>query len=430
MEGHKMKRQCKKRTRRTLLKRGLVFGVAAAGILAFSIHTSAAQPREVKIGLLAPITGPASDWGQKVYWSFQFASRILNEEGGIKSLGGAKVKIVLADTESKPEVGAIQGEKLIADKEILMLSGTNQSATAMLVTQAAERNHICFITSTDADPQLTQRGFQYTYRTLPLMPSYARDLIYFFRDMGKKTGKAAKKMAILTVNNIAGISGGDAAAKYGKEVGFEIVDYSKYDLATTRDFTGYISKYKSAGVDLVIGHNYAQDSILITRAMKELNFNPMAYSGILGHLAAQDYADTIGKDSNYIMAGTFFVTHAKLPRLQEFVTRYNKQSKVPAEGLLSCGFTVLAILRKALEESPTYDREKLQQAIDKVELKAGEHYCMQIDGVKWAPNHDNERARVFIIQWKNGIDNVVAPAEYREKEAVWRPTWDEISKEK
>ena len=238
-------------------------------------------------------------------------------------------------------------------------------------------------------------------------------------------------MAILTVNNIAGVSGGDAAAKYGKEVGFEIIDYSTYDPATTRDFTGYISKYKSAGVNLLVGHNYAQDSILITRTMKELNFNPLGFGGILGHLAAKDYADTIGKDSNYVIASTYFVIHARLPRLQEFVTRYNKQSKVKAEGLLYTDFTVLAILRAALEKSPTYDREKLQQAIDKVEIKAGEYNNMQIEGVKWAPNHDNVSARVFIEQWKDGVDNIVAPAIYSTKEALWpRPTWDEISKGK
>jgi ABC-type branched-subunit amino acid transport system substrate-binding protein len=249
--------------------------------------------------------------------------------------------------------------------------------------------------------------------------------------MGKKTGKAVKKMAALCENSIFGVSGGDGAIKYGKEVGFEVVDYSTYDAATTRDFAGYISKYKSAGVDLLVCHSRPQDSILITRTMKELNFNPLAYGGVYGHHTSTDFAESLGKDSNYVIGATSFSKLAKISRLQEFISRYEKQFKVSADGLMSYGFVILAVLKAALEKSPTYDREKLKQAIDKVEIRTGENNNLQIEGVKWAPNHDNALAGVFVIEWVNGVDNVVGPTKYATKEAVWpRPTWDTISKGK
>ncbi len=427
-----MKKEVKKITRRTFLKTGLVVGgAAAAGIPNFSLRTLNAQPKEVKVGLLAPLTGVSANWGQNTYNGFQLAAQLLNEEGGIKSLGEAKIKVVVVDTESKPEVAAIQAEKLVADKDILMLSGSNQSAASMLATQVAERSHICYVTGVDGAPQITERGFQYTYRTNPIMTHYARDFVYFARDMGKRTGKVVKKMAILCENSIFGVSGGDAAAKYGKEVGFEVVDYSTYDATTTRDFTGYISKYKSAGVELLVCHNRPQDSFLITRTMKELNFNPYGYGGIAGHHPLLDFAKSLGKDSNYVIASNSFTGLAKIPRLQEILTRYEKTFNLPADSLMSYGFAVLAVMKAALEKTPTYDREKFKQALDKVEIKTGEYNNLQIDGVKWASNHDNALAQVFVIQWKNGVDYPVAPPKYAVKEAVWpRPTWDEISKEK
>ena len=112
-----MKKEEQKMTRRTFLKTGLLVGGAAtAGTPAFPLRSLHAQPREVKVGLLAPLTGVSANWGQKTYYGFQLAAQILNEEGGIKSMGGAKIGVVAADTESKPEVAAIQAEKLIADK--------------------------------------------------------------------------------------------------------------------------------------------------------------------------------------------------------------------------------------------------------------------------------------------------------------------------
>lgn len=419
-----MKRERKKMTRRTFLKSGLVAG--GLGMIGFPIPLRA-QPKEVKVGQLAPLTGVSASWGQRSYWGFLLAAQLLNEAGGIKSMGGAKIKIVVADTESKPEVAGIQAEKLIADKDILLLTGTNQSAAGMIATVVAERSRICYVTGVDGAPQITQRGFQYTYRTCPIMTHYAKDLVYFARDMGKETGKVVKKMAVLCENSIFGVSGGDAAVKFGKEVGFEIVDYSTYDAATTRDFTGYIAKYKSAGVDLLVCHSRPHDGILITRAMKELSFNPIGYGGMFGTHAVHDFAEALGKDSNYTFASTNFTDLADIPGMKKITEMYKKQYNVAADTNMLAAFAVLPVLKAALEKSPTYDREKLKQAIDKVEVQIGEHNNLQVDGIKWDPNHDNLFAKTFIVQWENGVMVPVFPAKYAVKKPVWpRPTWDKI----
>jgi len=423
-----MKSELKKITRRTFVKTG----VTASGIMLFGFPTiSRAEPKEVKVGLLAPLTGVSANWGQRAYWGFQLAAELINEKGGIKSMGGAKIKVEVADTETKPEVAAIQAEKLISDKGVLLLSGCNQSSASMVATQIAERNQICFILGTDTAPQITQRGFKFTYRTVTIMSDFSKDLIYFARDMGKVTGKAVKKMAVLCENSIFGVAAGDAAVKYGKEVGFEVVDYSTYDPVTTRDFTGYISKYKSAGVEFLACSSRPQDSVMITRAMKELNFNPFGYGGVVGAHAVSDFGDALGKDSNYVLATTNFTEKANIPGLKDFIERYRKQFSVPPDTASLGGPAVISVLVAALEKSPGYNREKLREAIDKVEIKAGEYGNLQIDGIKWDSNHDNAWVRSFIVMWKDGEMYPVAPPDYANKKAVWpRPTWDEISKEK
>jgi branched-chain amino acid transport system substrate-binding protein len=423
-----MKKESGRMTRRAFLKRGLAAGgLVVAGGPVFSRNAVHAAPREVKVGLLAPLTGVSASWGQRSYWGFLLAAQLMNEAGGIKSMDGAKIRVVSADTESKPEVAGIQAEKLISDKEILILSGTNQSAAGMVATQVAERNRIPYVTGIDGAPQITQRGFQYTYRTCPTMENYGKDLVYFARDMGKETGKAVKKMAILCENSLFGVSGGDAAAKYGKEVGFDIVDYSTYDATTTRDFTGYISKYKSAGVDFLACHSRPQDGVLITRTMKELNFSPLCYGGMFGTHAIYDFAEALGKDSNFTYATTNFTDVADISGWKKITEMYKKQYNVAADANMLAGFAVLPVLMAALEKNPTYDREKLKQAIDKVEVKTGEYFNYQINGIKWDANHDNAWVKSFVIIWDKGVQYPVSPANYAAKKPVWpRPSWDKI----
>jgi branched-chain amino acid transport system substrate-binding protein len=421
-----MKKEKNGLTRRIFLKStGAIVGGMALGVPTLL----RAQPKDIKVGLLAPLTGVSSAWGPRTYNGCLLSAQLINDAGGIKSMGGAKIKVVVADTETKPEIAGIQTEKLIGDKDILIVTGSNQSSATMVATQVAERHQICFITGTDGTPEITQRGFQFTYRTTPTMVDYARDLIYFARDMGKQTGKAVKKVAILCENSIFGTAAGDNASKFSKEVGFDIVDYSKYDPATTRDFTGYISKYKSAGVDFLACHNRPQDGILITRTMKELDFNPLGYGGMLGAHSVSDFPEALGKDSDFTLTTSNFVEEANIPGLKELSAKYREVYKTPPDTNFLAGFSVIPLLRAALEANPTYDRVKIKETIDKTELKTGEYNNMQINGVKWDPNHDNTLAQAFVLQYEGGVMHPVSPAAYASRKPVWpRPTWNQIKK--
>lgn len=425
-----MEKESKKITRRTFLKTGLAAGgMAATGLPVFSRQTLCAEPKEVKIGLLAPLTGTSAYWGESTYKIFELAAKITNEEGGIKSMGGAKIKVIVADTETKPEVAGIQAEKLIADKDILMITGTNQSAAGMVVSQIAERNRICFITGTDMVPEITLRGFQYTYRTCLLWSDLARDMVYFAKEMGQKTGAVVKKMAVLCENSYSGTQVGQSLAKFGKEVGFDVVDHSTYDAVTTRDFTGYISKYKNAGVNFLVGHTRVQDGILIVRTAKELNFNPYALAGIAGGIVTTEYGPLLGKESNYLVGASGITDAAEnIPILKKIIPRYKKElQKETADPSLVGGFGVIPVLKAALEKSPTYDREGFKNAVDKVEVKAGEYNNLQIEGIKWDAKHDNTLGKSFIIMWENNVMYAVAPEKYAAKKPVWpRPNWDKI----
>ena len=62
-----------------------------------------AAGKVVKVGNIIPLSGPSASVGQQGKNAREMAVEEINAAGGIKSLGGAKLKMIYADSESKPE---------------------------------------------------------------------------------------------------------------------------------------------------------------------------------------------------------------------------------------------------------------------------------------------------------------------------------------
>src|SRR5438477_11546308 len=71
-----------------------------------------AQPKDVLLAAVVALTGPNAAWGQRTWNAFQLGCDLVNEQGGIKSMGGAKLKYIVADTESNADVAGSQEEKV------------------------------------------------------------------------------------------------------------------------------------------------------------------------------------------------------------------------------------------------------------------------------------------------------------------------------
>ena len=386
-------------------------------------RVAAGQPKEILLAAVVALTGPNSAWGQRTWNGFQLSCDLVNEQGGVKSLGGAKLKYIVADTESKPEVAGSQTERVI-QRGAVAITGTNQSAATIVATQIAEREGVPFVCATDVDPLITSRGFTYTFRTSPLVDAYARDLLGYVKELGEKSGKPARKLAVLSENSIVGQSSVEGAKRVAKELGFEVVDADTYDAAKTQNFAPYVSRYKGAGVEVVIGHNKPNDAVLITRAMKELAFNPMAYGGILGGHVSTEYVNALGKDADNVLATTSWSADADIRGLKELAQKYQARFKEPMDSTSAGGFTAFSVLWDALERAGSADRKKLRDAIAATQLKTGDRMYMQLRGAKFLPGGENSLAGglVFTIRDKKWL--TVAPKELAKATAVYpKPKW-------
>src|ERR1700744_4102022 len=105
--------------------------VATAALAAVTLGAQAQQ--EIKIGVIYPLTGPLASSGAEMRDALEFAADVVNNGlkgvpelpfsagGGLPALKGAKIKLVFADHQGNPQVGATEAERLISQEHVVAL---------------------------------------------------------------------------------------------------------------------------------------------------------------------------------------------------------------------------------------------------------------------------------------------------------------------
>ena len=94
------------------------------------------------------------------------ALEAINAAGGIKSLGGAKLEAVLADAQSKPEVGAAEIDRL-NEAGVSVVLGPYASGIALATTQAAARHNLPHVVDVGVVDSIMDRNLPGIFRSAP-----------------------------------------------------------------------------------------------------------------------------------------------------------------------------------------------------------------------------------------------------------------------
>ncbi len=99
------------------------FGLGASAVLAgpiaapFIRSAGAAEPA-IRIGMVNSMSGGLAAYAQEGQPAFEYIIKKINAEGGIKSKGGARIELVLADDTSQPARTAAEARRLITEEKV------------------------------------------------------------------------------------------------------------------------------------------------------------------------------------------------------------------------------------------------------------------------------------------------------------------------
>ena len=131
--------------------------------LAITLGATPASAEELRIGILAPMTGPFAQVGKDMVNGFEMYL------GETKSdFAGASVKLIVEDEQAKPPVGVLKAEKLIRQDQVHMFVGGVLASTGYALAPVSTREKTVYIPSIPAADDLTQRDsskYPYLIRT-------------------------------------------------------------------------------------------------------------------------------------------------------------------------------------------------------------------------------------------------------------------------
>src|SRR5881296_2840450 len=176
-------------------------------LLVFAMVAPAGAADEVRIGIVSPMTGPNAKFGQAQKNAVTMAAEDVNSAGGIRSMGGARIKLVFGDTRGEADTGVTETERLITREKAHALIGAFQSGVGFPSSAVAERHQVPWLTFGTFD-KITERGFKYVFRAHANDTIKARTLIEGLIALSKK-GTPIKSAVVMAENTDWGKSVGE-----------------------------------------------------------------------------------------------------------------------------------------------------------------------------------------------------------------------------
>jgi branched-chain amino acid transport system substrate-binding protein len=413
-----------------------------AALAAFSVlsHGPAAAQDPIRIGVLQPMTGPATKNGIENFTAMQIARDMINERGGIN---GRKVEFLLADIPN-PTAAISETERLITKEGVKITLGSGVSLLAIPVSQAAERHGVFHWETAGAADIITKRGFKYTFQVGPAAYRYSQAAVDLTIDeLTKKLGKSLPdlRIALLWENRAFGKSVGDGVRAYAQAKGIKLVYDEGYDQFLT-DMTPIVQKLKDVKPDVLLAISFPNDAILFQRKAKELDFNVGAMVGVSAGYSNPDLRDSIGDMVNGIFVSDF-AAKVNPKALQpdtvkiadEFFKRYDEKLKRPPAGHASSSFSATwALFTEVLPKAKTLEPAELREIALKLDLPNGS--LANGSGIKFTNNDwptdpkdagQNLRASIGVWQWQKTGNNQVFPTNLATHDPVMvpLPSWSQ-----
>ena len=378
---------------------------------------------DIAIGYIMPLTGPESPTGDISLKGAQFAVDKVNAAGGIKSLGGRKLKLLLGDSEGKAEVGVNQTERL-ARSGVVGFQGTYQSGVAYPATAMAERLKTPFLVSMAYADPITQRKLKYTFRACTRAGLLAVDMTDFARDLYKSFNAPLNTAVLIFDDSLYGKTLWESSEPIFKKAGIKVLDTIFYPVGAT-DLTAEVVRAKKVDADAFFIHAYASDGILFVKTFRELGFNPKAIICPGAGPKVASYINSLGKLAEYVyvLNDTNWDVSERAKKLGK---EFKDLHKIDFTGLSMYEYLGVMIWKEVLEKAASTDKEKIRETFASIEITKPEIVdLLPYDKIKFGPDGQNMYVKNTMAMVKNGVLRTVWPKKSASMDWVLpAPTWD------
>ncbi|MDR3529671.1 MAG: ABC transporter substrate-binding protein [Rhodopila sp.] len=397
-------------------------GLAAGAATLASRRARAQTPAEVKIAMLVPLSGPWARQGILEQMGARLAVDDVNNAGGIKSMGGAKLKLVEYDTQDSAEKAKDAAQRMIAQEpELVGGFGCWLSTFTLAATEVTERAELPWLTLSYSD-LITGRGFKHVFQSSPTADRQAEEELPMIMDLAQKaSGKKPTKVAFIGDNTASSVSFmKPMRAHVVADQGLTIVADEVYTPPLT-DATTMIQHVRSGRPDFVVfqSTNVPDDKLLADKfAEFNMKSDRLPKIGGGGHWAVPELLNVAGAENlEGILVGL-----ANWPgkRQADLEKRFMARTGEPWFGHDSIfAYVHVMILKEALEKCGVADRRKVSEAIHALDMTDGPALFFPDGHLKYDEKGRRVGAKLCVVQWRGGKPVPVYPPSIATQDVLW-----------
>jgi branched-chain amino acid transport system substrate-binding protein len=399
--------------------------LSLAGATALAGKARADNPADVKIAMMVPLSGPWARSGLLEQMGARMAIDDVNNAGGIKALGGAKMKLVEFDAGDSAEKAKDAAQRMVAQEPDLAGGfGAWLSSFTLAITEVTERAELPWLTLSYSD-LITGRGFKYVFQSSPTADAQAEETVPIIMDLAEKaSGKRPTKVAIVGDNSASSVSFYKPLKDHVfKNLGLTLV-VDEVFTPPLSDATSIVQKLRSGKPDFVLlqSTNVGDDKLLVEKfAEFGLSAKKMPLIGGGGHWCAPELTKLTSPEN---VEGVI-VALADWPgkKAADISKRFIERTKEPWFGHDSLfAYAHVMILKEAMEEAGSAERHKVGAALHTMDLTTGPADLFPDGRVSYDEKGRRRGAKVCIVQYHNGIPTPVFPESIATAPAFWPKT--------
>ncbi|MGH7311351.1 MAG: amino acid ABC transporter substrate-binding protein [Candidatus Rokuibacteriota bacterium] len=385
-----------------------VLAVALLVALAWAVApVTEAQP-PIRIGMSLSQTGRYAVPGQNHLRARQLCVKHTNEKGGVL---GRPLKLVVEDDQSEPTTAVRLYEKLITQDKVDAILGPYSSSIVEAVADVSEKHRMPLVAPSGTVTSIYKQGRRFVFMVSSPGEVYLEGVI----DLAAKRG--LKTVALLHEDTLFPQAVAQGALELARKRGLSVVLVEAYPKGT-KDFSAILTRVGAANPDVLAAGTVFDDSVAVTRQLKELNVNPKMFAvtvgvdfprfyQILGRSAVFVYGPTQWEAQLVTLrAGGLIPIARRYPGAREFVEAHRKE--FPGTELSyhsASGYGGCQVLMEAIRRAGSLDSEKVRDAILKLDLNT------IFGAFKVDPDGFQIAHKMVTFQWQDGKKVIVWPEE-------------------
>lgn len=294
-----------------------LFTIIAAGAMAIgaALATSATQAADLKIGVIAPLTGPLASHGTQIKQGIEL---YLKQHGDV--VAGRKVEVLYKDTGGiAPATAKREAQELLIHNKVDVLAGFVLTPNAFAAAPLATDFKVPMVVMTAATSSLTQKS-PYIVRTSMTMPASAAAIAQwaYHRD-------GIRKAYVLVSDYAPGVDWEKQFQHTFTELGGTLVGDVRAPVNTV-DYSPYLERARNAHPDgLFMFVPGGQTGVALIKSveragLKKAGIKLLGPGDMMDEAELQSYGDGA---EGYVTAFQYSAAHAS-PANREFVAAFAK----------------------------------------------------------------------------------------------------------